>query len=211
MSPRAALCAIAALALPLLGCALTGKGEPLVPRYFTPERVATSNGGEQANAGAALIASSGAPLALRLGHVDAASHLRENIAYRDSELELGFYEDRRWTERPDAYLRRALEHALFEQRGLTRSTATLSPQLHVELLAFDEIRKPRHGVLVQIKVLLLDGTTARLEESVVVEQAIDTKPGGDDAAAIAEGLSHALESAVQRIADRVLGALRAPS
>jgi cholesterol transport system auxiliary component len=193
----------------LLGCALTDKGEPLTLRYFTPERIANTGGAEQANAGRALISAGETPIALRLGRVDSASYLREYMAFRDSELELGFYDDRRWTERPDAYLRRALEHALFEQRGLQRSTANFTPELRVELLAFDEVRKPRPGVLVQVKALLIDGRTAQLEESFVVEAPLGDKPAGDAPAQVAEGLALALDRAVQRVADRVLTVLRA--
>jgi cholesterol transport system auxiliary component len=208
---RVLLVTVAAMAgIGASGCALTSKAEPLEPRYFTPERVAATSGDEQAHAGAALIASpGGAPLALRLGRIDSAEYLREYMAFRDSELEVGFYEERRWTERPDAYVRRAIEHALFEQRGVTRSVSGLAPQLNVELLAFDEIRKPKPGVLVQIKVLLLQGGAARLEETFVVEQPIDDDPAKDRPALVAQELSRALDRVVHQLADKVLLTLQA--
>ena len=199
---------IAVLSGAAAGCSLTDKADPLEVRYFTPERVVSTSGGEQANAGTALLASAGAPVALRLGRIDSADYLREYMAYRDSELEVGFYEDRRWTERPDAYLRRALEQALFEQRGVTRSTAGVAPQLNVELLAFDEVRKPKPGVLVQLKVLLLQNGTARLEETLAIERPIDADPAKDRPTLIAQGLAHALDAAVQQLADRILTELR---
>jgi cholesterol transport system auxiliary component len=190
------------------GCSLTDKADPLEVRYFTPERVAATSGAEQANAGSALIASAGTSVELRLGRIDSADYLREYMAYRDSELEVGFYEDRRWTERPEAYLRRALEQALFEQRGVTRSTAGLAPQLNVELLAFDEVRKPKPGVIVQLKVLLLQGGSARLEETVAIERPIDADSDKDHPTLVAQGLAHALDAAVQQLADRILTELR---
>jgi cholesterol transport system auxiliary component len=190
----------------LLGCSLTSKSEPITPRYFTPERT-ESAGGEQAAARGALIASPGPALALQLGRVDAASYLREYIAYRDSEHELGFYDDRRWSEQPDAYLRRALEQALFERRGLTRVFSAAAPELNVELTAFDEVRKPQHGVLCKVRLVLVDGGSARLEETVVVEERLNLDPNADAAAAVAQALAVALDSAVQRIADRVVDAL----
>ncbi len=207
---RVLLLILAAMAgLGASGCSLTSKADPLEPRYFTPERVEPTSGAEQAHAGAALIASpGGAPLALRIGRIDSAEYLREYMTFRDSELEVGFYEERRWTERPEAYARRAIEHALFEQRGVTRSVGGLAPQLSVELLAFDEIRKPKPGVLVQIKVLLLQGGAARLEETFVVEQPIDDDPAKDRPALVAQGLSQALDHVVQQLADRVMAALR---
>lgn len=191
----------------LLGCSLTSKSEPITPRYFTPERMAGA-GGEQAAARGALIASPGPALSLQLGRVHAASYLRESIAYRDSEHELGFYDDRRWTEQPDAYLRRALEQALFERRGITRAFSATAPELNVELTAFDEIRKPQHGVLCEVRVVLVDGGSARLEETVTVEERLDVGADDDPAAAVAQALAVALDSAVQRIADRVVDALQ---
>jgi len=84
------------LALPSTGCALTSKAEVLTARYFSAEPARTARS-PHAPAG----------LELRLGQVSAASHLDERIAYRVGGSEMGFYEDQRWTENPEAYLRRS--------------------------------------------------------------------------------------------------------
>src|SRR5689334_19308246 len=82
------------------GCALTQKATPINARYFSPEPAASSRSPAAERA-------AGSGLELRLGRVMAGAHIRERIVYRDSEYELGFYDDRLWSERPDAYLRRA--------------------------------------------------------------------------------------------------------
>src|SRR6201989_40623 len=95
------------LASALAGCALLGKNEPLVPRYYTPEYD-----------GDAPSPFARSDLELRLGRVEGWSHVRERMAIRSSNRELFYYEDRHWTERPEIYLRRALSRALFEERGV---------------------------------------------------------------------------------------------
>src|SRR4029077_4048150 len=117
------------------GCALLSKAAPLQPRYFSLE-----DGPLASNRGAALRSPTSGAMQLRLGRVSAGPHLRERIVYRDSDHELGYYEDRRWTERPETYLRRALARALFEERGLLRVVSGGAPTLEVELVAFEEIR-----------------------------------------------------------------------
>src|SRR5688572_20204847 len=100
----------AATALTLLalgGCALLGKADALTPRYFSPD---LSGGGGAS--GPPSTSSHGAIAELRLGRITAASHLGERIVFRDSRYELNFYEGRRWSEEPEAFLRRALAHSL---------------------------------------------------------------------------------------------------
>ena len=82
---------ICAAALP--GCALLGKNEPIVPRYFTPEY-----------AGDASSAPVRSDLQLRLGRVEGWSHVRERMVARNSGREVFYSEDRQWTERPEVYL-----------------------------------------------------------------------------------------------------------
>src|SRR5204862_966662 len=52
--------------VPLAGCALLGKSEPVVPRYFTPEYE-----------GSAAAPAPRGDLQLRLGRIEASSHLSE--------------------------------------------------------------------------------------------------------------------------------------
>ncbi|MDB4990578.1 MAG: hypothetical protein JWN04_5756 [Myxococcaceae bacterium] len=187
-----ALCALS-------GCAFFGKQPPLRPRYFEAEADAPE--------GELHPVAAGAP-GLRLGHVVGSSHLRELIAYHVSEHELGFYEERRWTERPEHYLRRALAHALFEERGLTNLVSGVGPTLEVELTDFSELKTPEHAVRIRARVVLLDQRAVRLERTFSAEQPVAK---GDDFAHVPAALSSALERCVAQIADAVKTELAAPS
>src|SRR4051812_29381315 len=117
--PALLLCAIAALSAS--ACALTSKSDPIVPRYFSPERP-----GEALRAGA----KPEKPLAeLRLGRINSAPYLDERLVFRDSDHEFGYYEERRWTETPDEYLKRRLARVLFEERGLRHVVGGFAPTL----------------------------------------------------------------------------------
>ena len=97
MNTRAGSIATTVAAAWLLGaCALTSKSEPLLTRYFSPDYI----GAPPRQVVPASTASAGRGQ-LRLGDVRGGSHLRERILYRDSDEALGYYEQRRWTERPE--------------------------------------------------------------------------------------------------------------
>jgi cholesterol transport system auxiliary component len=187
----------------LTACALLSKAAPLVPRYFTPEN------------GAAAAAAPRAPVQpaasetrqLRLGRVRGGSQLRERIMFRDSAHELGYYEDRRWTERPEAYLRRALARTLFEERGLVRVVSGSAPTLEAELVAFEEIRAPEHKARVQVIITLNGDRVGSLQETITVEQPLPRDAKGDDADTTVDALATALHQCVAQIADRVMAKL----
>jgi cholesterol transport system auxiliary component len=188
----------------LCACALTSKSEPLTPRYFAPEYIAAA----PRHVVAASTASAAAPRQLRLGDVLGGTHLRERMLFRDGDNALGYYEERRWTERPEDYLRRALARALFEERGLQRVVAGAAPTLEVELIAFEEVRAPVRKVRLQAVVLLHDERVVRLEETVTVERPV-RGTGADDARAVVAALSEALRAGVTYIADRVAAQIAA--
>lgn len=198
LSPGTLGCAllVAALSTITLGCALTSKSEPLAPRYFSPER---SGEGEAPEARV-----SASAVELRLGRVTGASYLDERLVYRDSRYELGYYQERRWTEEPAHYLARRLARVLFEQRGIRQVVGGAAPTLEVELTAFEEIRAPSPIVRVAMVVKLHDQRLVRWAETLTVEQPIVVKAGGDLPDATVEALATALRGAVDRIADRVL-------
>jgi len=176
-------------------CALTSKGTALSPRYFSPESTA---------APASLPAPAGQSAALRLGAVEAASHLEERMAYRIHASELGYEEERRWTERPDEYLRRALEQELFERRHLRRIVSGEGTTLDVELMAFEELRGPTPRVRLALRFTLHDARQASLERSLSIERTL-AAPSGDTVHAqlVASALGAALASAVSEVADDV--------
>jgi ABC-type uncharacterized transport system auxiliary subunit len=191
---------VALLAL-AAGCALTSKSKPLEVRYFTPGlRVAPDASPPLAGPAPGGTAPA---LELRLGRVDAASHLREKIAFRDSDHEVGYYETLRWTETPDAFVRRALDRSLFQQHGLAEVVSGIAPQLEVEVTAFEEVRAPRHVVRVELTWKLRDRRNVLRQRTVAVEKPIeDVAP---DAIAVAMG--SALDEAVETIVTDVVAEL----
>jgi cholesterol transport system auxiliary component len=180
-------------ALSLAGCSFFGKQTPLHPRYYDPEPAASSSGGAATGKG------------LRIGHVTGASHLREKIAYHEGERELGFYEQRRWTERPETYLRRTLGRELFERRGLTQLVSGSAPTLEVELTDFSEHKSP-HQARARARVLLVDVRAVRFEQTFEVGVPIE----GAEFDGVPAAFSKALTLLVEQIGQRVSDELPAP-
>jgi hypothetical protein len=209
----AVLASLALAASSTTGCALLTKAEPTVPRYFTPESseaapsVSTTNG--TLSTGVGTSAATASPLSVRIGRVGGSAYLKERIAHRDSEHEFGFYEDKRWTERPEVYLQRALERSLFEARGLKRALASTAPTLTVDLIEFEEIRGASPRVRLRVSYALHDERSVFLERSFAIERPL--APGSDDLRAdrVASGLGDALHDAVSRIVDEVIADLAA--
>jgi cholesterol transport system auxiliary component len=179
-----------------MSCALTSKAEALSPRYFNPQLA--SSGRSEAAA---------QPFELRLGQVSSASHLDERISYRISAAEVGFYEDRRWTEIPEAFLRRALERELFEERRLSRVVSGVAPVLDVELTSLEEVRGNPSRARVTLTVSLRDERRSLLERSVELEQPVGEQAGADPAQRLAQALAVTLARAVETVADEVVGKL----
>jgi cholesterol transport system auxiliary component len=178
----------------------------MVPRYFSPTARST-------NASAKPKIDAAQQKVLRLGRISASSHLRERMVYRDESGRVGYDEERRWTERPEAYLRRALSRALFEERGFKRTVTGTGPSLDVELVAFEELRGSKPVARLEAIVLLEDGRTSVFEQTVVVERPIERASDAERDGAVVRALSEALEQAVTQIADQVANAtpsLKAP-
>jgi cholesterol transport system auxiliary component len=198
--PRVSRWALGLLLAFISGCALTSKASAVRPRFFTPEL----SGSPRAPA-----APETEPLKLRLGLVVAASHLEERMSYRVHASELGYYDDRRWSERPEEYLRRALEQELFERRQVRRVLSGTGTTLDIELTAFEELRGPPARVRLALAFRLHDDRHTSLEKSVVIERALAPDDDVDHAQRIASGLGDALTAAVTQVSDQVVGHLRA--
>lgn len=181
------------LCLLLEGCALTSKGDVLAPRYFNPQ-VGGATRSEPAVQ----------PFELRLGQVSSAAQLDERISYRISATEVGFYDNERWTEPPDQYLRRALERELFERRKLTRVVTGAAPVLEIELTGFEELRQQPTKVRVTLKFSLTDERRSLLEQSVELERPLGEPSGADTAQRVAQALAVTLAEAVQMVGDQVV-------
>lgn len=184
-----------AIALLLPGCAALSKSKPLDVRFFTPEAELPP---------AAAAPAQGA--ALRLGRVSAGPELGEEIAWRDSPVEVGFYDDSRWTDRPDAYVRRALERALFQDRGLRHVLSGPAPVLDVRVVAFEELRAQGKGpgrARVTLAALLHDERSALHERSYTQEVELASGRIED----LVQGIGRAMRQAAEQVAAQVAGVL----
>ena len=186
------------LALSLSSCALFSKGEVNFPRYFSPDLPkATSKVGSKRSG-----------VELRLGRVSAGSYIGEKIVFRESDYEVGFYDFLMWTEKPEAYLRRALTRVLFEEEGLTSVLSGAGPTLDVELVSFEEVKTPVHLGLVRIAFTLHDDRVVHMQQTMAIERPIVMVVAKDKQAdAVAEALGEALRSAVYEVSGRVLADL----
>jgi len=177
----------------LIGCALTSKASPLMPRYFSPELRQEGQSRPSANGG----------LELRLGRIEASAHLEQRLAYRSHESELGYYEDWRWTQPPEAYLARALAQQLFEQGALVHVVSGAAPTLDVELSSFEEVRSGGPHARVELRLILRDERRTLLERTLRIERAIATGATEDAPLRLTRALSAALEEAVAKLAELV--------
>jgi hypothetical protein len=188
------------------GCSMTPDGDPLRPRYFTPEPAPTT----------ASRASAGSGPELRLGWIRSSEHLGRRIAWRDGESVLGFYERRRWTESPVVYLERAVCRRLFvDDTGVRRALTAEHPTLDVTLTAFEELRadpdaedQTPTGARVALSYVLLLGDEHLAEGQVVAEEALERPKDEDgeleeiedDGPLLAQAMGRALEAAVNELA-----------
>ena len=182
------------------GCALTSKAAVVETRYFSPE-VGTA----QVTAPDTSSPSAPAPaedITVRLGRVYSGQNLRERIAYRDHSYERGYYEDERWTEWPEAYVRRALGRALYESHRFKRAIGGTAPTIEVEVIAFDDLRlHSGRAARVELQLIVFEGSEVLDEETVTVDSPVTgDKPELENVVA---AMSNALDRAVERVAARV--------
>jgi ABC-type uncharacterized transport system auxiliary subunit len=115
------------------GCAAFSKATPVDVRYFSPEPA------DRDDPPVARHDEVGTRLCV--GRITSSALLRNRILYRESSFELATYDDFRWTEYPEAYLRRALVRSLFEDHRFAQVLGGHCPTLDVELIAFEEVRR----------------------------------------------------------------------
>jgi ABC-type uncharacterized transport system auxiliary subunit len=171
----------------LAGCLLPTP--PPAPRYFAPVLPPSS--------------ADGVPAAVDLASVRAPLHLREQIAWRRSDVEYGFYEQRRWTELPSTYVERALSRELFGGGEPLMPTGSTLPVLRVEVRAFEEVLAPTHEARVAIALELVHGGCVRLRQVVAASRPLD----GDDPLAVVHGIGDALDEVAHTAGGAVRTAL----
>jgi ABC-type uncharacterized transport system auxiliary subunit len=180
------------------GCALLGKNDPILPRYFTPEYPA-----------APPAVPPRADLTVRIGRIESWAHLRERIVVHSAGRELVYRDDLRWSELPEVYLRRALTRALFEERGVIESIGGRGAVFDVELIAFEEMEKP-HAARMEVLLTMRDESRILLVETITADAPIAASSDAEAAQALTEALSQALRMGVDRVADRVVARLAEP-
>lgn len=185
----------------LAGCALTSKGDALAVRWYNPETIKPRLTG----------ATSGEPdkaaLAIELGRVTSGGNLRELIAYRDTAYEVGYFDDKRWTERPEVFVERALARTLFEEKGLRRALAGQAPVLDVEVLSFEMLTRGRPAARIQLRMLVHDDRDALLERTLTVERQVPKGETGFDS--LVRAMAEALDEAAREVAKDAIAVLQA--
>lgn len=180
------------------GCALTSKADALAVRWYTPE----TNKPRLTSAPASASAEPPpAQAAIELGRVTSGINLRERIAYRDAAYEVGYYDDKRWTERPELYVERALARTLFEERGMRRALAGQAPVLDVEVVSFEMLRRKTPVARVQLRVVVHDDRDSLFERTINVER--QAEKGEDDFDAVVHAMAQALDAASDQVATDV--------
>lgn len=182
----------------MTGCALLSKADAVETRFYTIEPFA----GDVKQAAKACGG-------MRIGRVDAGAALRERMMWRARDGEVGFYEDRRWTERPDVYVHRALSHALFEEAGLRQIVTGDAPVLDIDIVAFEEEIGPPRVARLRVTASLRDDRAVGWQETLTFEKPLVASAKGDvDADAIVRGLSDDLRDGARAIAARAAREMR---
>ncbi|MCW5890247.1 MAG: membrane integrity-associated transporter subunit PqiC [bacterium] len=146
-------------------------------------------------------AATGRPLRLR--SVRAIPFLRERMAWRTSPVESGLYEQRRWRRMPATYVEEALRAELERTPGIRLTDDAHAPALRVEVLAFDEVLRPRRAALVTVRASLADAGAAGLDRTFSAEEPL----ADADPAAIADAMGAALGAVVTQVAQATSAAL----
>jgi ABC-type uncharacterized transport system auxiliary subunit len=181
------------LAVALGGCVFRASD---APRYYRPESAALSGAAEPATAVTTMI---------RLRAVRARPFLRERIVWR-TESEYGMYEQRRWSELPEAYTERALESALQREGNIGLTDGTRVPALYAEVVAFDEVLAPQHVANVAIGVSLADANGHRILERTF---SVDAPIADENPRSLAHAIGAALDDVTAQVARAVSMSLAA--
>lgn len=199
---------IALLAVPLAlahalicaGCALTQKADSVLFRYFSPElsSAVAPPSGESVVRG----------LELRIGRVDSAAYIKDRLVYREDSQEVHYYDPLRWSEKPEAFLRRAIRRALFEQRGLRELVSRSGPTLEMELDTLDELRGKTPLARVRITWVLRDEQAVLIQRTLVVERPVGSTKSPPPPEEVASALAAALAEAVRGVATEVVAELQ---
>ena len=193
-----ALALVLAASASSVGCALVSKSDPTLLRYYSLDAPRHREHPPGSPAAGAL------PLQLRVGRVNAASYIRDRIAFRTSSVEIGYYDDLRWSEKPESYVRRDLSRALFEDEGVQEIVGGVGPTLDVDVDSFEEL-PDSHAAVVQLTWQLRDDTVVLLRQTIRVQHPLEQEPkGGSTQRSLALALTRALDDAVDQVVKAVV-------
>jgi ABC-type uncharacterized transport system auxiliary subunit len=178
-----------ALVCVLAGCLLPKP--PPSPRYFAPGPAA----GEP----------EGSPVGVRLGVVRSPVYLREQMTWRQSDVEYGFYEQRRWTELPSTYVEQALTRELSPTGRPAAGDPADVPLVTGSLLAFEDVLAPVHEARVALEVAL-NAERCRSRWTFAATRPLTN----DDPAAFAHAIGEALDDVAREVGIAVRRAVAEP-
>lgn len=175
------------------GCALTSRGQASEWHWFTPERVRPQ----------LTSAAVGTGPAVRVRRITSGTDLGRRIVFGDGAYAVGFYEQRRWTEGPELYVRRALERTLCQEQGFRCDIDGNAPTLDVEVVKFQEVKTAHsHAALVSLRVVLSNDRVL-LDDTIQVEDRVS----GSSFDEVVAAMARALDGASAEVARRVSAAL----
>lgn len=176
---------------PLLLAACLSKNAPIEPRYFDPRLPEAS--GDPAPPAAKPV---------RLGYVTAAPYLRDRIAWRLAENEVGFDDLNHWAASPDLLVDDALKRYLVPENGFPRTDSANAHTLYVYVAAF-EVERSSKEVVVQLQATLHDPAGTLQRGVVEAKHAADI----DDPRSVAQAAGVALSEAVRLLGEWLRPAL----
>jgi ABC-type uncharacterized transport system auxiliary subunit len=197
---RRAARAVFALAVTsaLSGCSLLSSGPPVDERWFSPESLDVATPRKAVTPGTGKLA---------LGRVSSSALLRNHIVFRRSDVELGTYDDIKWSDYPEAYVRHALLRVLFETNRFAAASGPGVPTLDVDVIGFEEVRRgPSRSGRVQMSYEIRDGDTILSSGVVTAERAA---AAGTDIGQVVRAIASALDDATTRLADAAQDSLAA--
>jgi ABC-type uncharacterized transport system auxiliary subunit len=133
-------------------------------------------------------------LDVRIAPVKSPVHLREVIAWRRSEVEIGFYQQRRWAELPATYVERALGRELGAAAASSVAGSGAGTVIFVELQHFEEVLAPVHEAHVALAIQV-DRRGCDWSRVAAARQPI----ADDEASSMARAMGLALEEVVRVI------------
>jgi ABC-type uncharacterized transport system auxiliary subunit len=141
---------------------------------------------------------------IRLRAVRARPFLRERIVWR-TPTEYGMYEQRRWSELPEAYVERAIASALRREAHIEFTNDARAPTLSANVTAFDEVVAPTHVANVAVDASLTAADGRRL-----FERRFSAEAGiaDDDPRSIVHAIGVALDDVSAQVARSVAEALK---